>query len=87
MINAMQFTNQTPIYAQAPVVFNQAQAEGTKNGIRSTSKAPQNGIRSVSDAPKISLQDMAGAIKDSNMIQASDCTDWGWFTPGDPRSW
>ena len=76
MINAMQFTNQTPIYAQAPVVFNQAQAKGTKNG-----------IRSISDAPQTSLKDMAGLIKDSNMIQASDCTDWGWFPPGDPRSW
>ena len=76
MINAMQFTNQTPIYAQAPVVFNQAQAEGTKNG-----------IRSISDAPKISIKDTAKAIIDSNMIQASDCTDWGWFPPGDPRSW
>ena len=82
MINAIQFTNQTPIYAQAPVVFNQAQVEGTKNGLR-----PQNGIRLFPDAPQTSLKDMAGLIKDSNMIQASDCTDWGWFPPGDPRSW
>ena len=78
---------------QTPIVLKQAQAEGTKNGIRSISDAPQNGlrpqngIRLLPDAPQTSLKDMAGLIKDSNMIQASDCTDWGWFPPGDPRSW
>ena len=57
-----------------------------KNGIR-LSQTPKNGIRLLPDAPKFSMHDTAQAIKDSNMIQASDCTDWGWFPPGDPRSW
>ena len=61
-------------------------SQTAQNGIR-LSQTPKNGIRLLPDAPQNNLQDMAQAIKDSNMIQASDCTDWGWFTPGDPRSW
>ena len=79
-------TNQATNYAQGKIWFSQAPAESIQNGIRSTSKAPQNGIRLLPDAPKFSMHDTAQAIKDSNMIQASDCTDWGWFPPGDPRS-
>ena len=46
---------------QTPIVLKQAQAEGTKNGIRSISDAPQNGLR-----PQNSLENIAGAMKGVN---------------------